>query len=940
MKDTGEQTYSRLSDFMNLLKTHGFQLGVDHYIRVQQMIAMQPDTLAPDQLKLLFCPIIASNDKEQALFYTLFDRYFKHYLSQAKEDQLQTIQAKAIKTHQRSRPLKKWISYLMIPVVLVCTVFIISKLFVLPEIDMSSLSKAVQVKQEDIPATDQHEELEKITIYVPQKIVPPTVYQKYGLAFKWLATILPLLLFLIFAWLRLNQRQVILEKHEQGKMPSSWFQTTFQAPNINFLRNKRFYESTKQLRTRLQSNITQLDIDATVDASVRASGSPVLCYKHLTRPPEYLVLIQVNDNRDHFAGLSDSLYSLFKNEDILVNRYFFYNDPRICFQDDHDTTYELEELITHYHNCRLMIYAQGDHFLDPFTGNLEPWLEDILQFQNRALFTPRAASQWGLKEVKLSRYFIVLPALMDGLYAVVDFFEYPHKYRPKDWMKRDKERISENTIEDVESLKKCLSPASFRWLCACAIYPELHWHLTIRLACEFMPSNELSESDIIQFIRLPWFIEGNIPDHMRHALIQALPSSDQKKVREIIFKVLEENDISEGDPGFDLYTLTMALQKWSLSFENKRLKKQFYDRLSRVSKEAILQNYVLIRLLDTIPRNPLLFFLPRRFYNMFFKHRLPVFGLKTSFRLLRTLLFVCLAFFFIPEPEPYHAPETRPIVSFEFVKIKAGEFMMGSPENEPGRYDDETRHPVRITKDYYIQTTEVTQGQWKAVMGNNPSRFSNCGDDCPVEQVSWDKVQVFIQKLNQMKSDMRFRLPTEAEWEYAARAGSEDALYSGPIQILGKNNAPALDPIAWYGGNSCVSYEGGYGCTVKDNEDWWKEKQYECSHCGTHPVGQKQPNKFGLYDILGNVLEWCQDGYGDYSTDLQIDPTGSSNSDRRACRGGAWISDARYCRLADRDRGRPSIEHNGLGCRLVAVSPNSAKNQESKESKPENKQGN
>jgi len=934
MNDSSEQTYSRLSQFMNLLKTHGFQLGVDHYIRVQQLIAMQPDTLEPDQLKLIFAPIIASNAKEQALFYTLFDHYFKH-LPHTK-DQRPTTQPKAIKRHQRIRPLKKWVSYLMIPLVLIFTVFIISKLFVLPEIDMSSLPKAAQVQKDALPATDQHGELEKITISfndVPQEIIPPTAYQKYGLAFKWMATILPILLFLIFAWLRFNQRQVILEKHEQGKMPSSWFQTTFQAPNINFLRNKRFYESTKQLRQRLQSNITQLDIDATVDASVRASDSPVLCYTHLTQPPEYLILIQVNDNRDHFAGFSDSLYLLFKNEDILVNRYFFYNDPRICFQDDYDTTYPLEDLITRYHNCRLMIYAQGDHFLDPFTGDLEPWLEDILQFDNRALFTPKAASQWGLKEVKLSRYFIVLPALMDGLYAVVDYFEYPHKYRPKDWMKQDKESISENAIEDVESLKTYLSPTGFRWLCACAIYPELHWHLTLRLACEFIPSKELSESDIIQFIRLPWFMEGSIPDHMRHALIQALPSSDQKKVREIIFKVLEENDISEGDPGFDLYTLTMALQKWSLSFENKRLKKQFYDQLSRVSKDAILQSYVLIRLLDTIPRNPLLFFLPQRFYNLFFKHRLPVFGLKTSFRLLRTMLFVCLAFFFIPEPEPYHVPESRPIVSFEFVKIKAGEFMMGSPENEPGRQDDETLHPVRITKDYYMQTTEVTQGQWKAVMGKNPSSFSNCGDDCPVETVSWDDVQVFIQKLNQMKSDMRFRLPTEAEWEYAARAGSQEALYTGPIQILGYSDAPALDPIAWYGGNSCVSYEGGFDCS-------WSEKQYECSHCGTHPVAKKLPNKYGLYDMLGNVWEWCQDGYGEYPADLQIDPTGYPDSDRRACRGGAWFNRARFCRLAYRGRNSPAYEINELGCRLVAVSPNSASKKKSKESQPEKKQGN
>jgi len=205
----------------------------------------------------------------------------------------------------------------------------------------------------------------------------------------------------------------------------------------------------------------------------------------------------------------------------------------------------------------------------------------------------------------------------------------------------------------------------------------------------------------------------------------------------------------------------------------------------------------------------------------------------------------------------------------------------------------------------------VTQGLWKAVMGSNPSEFSNCGDDCPVEQVSWNDCQAFIGKLNGMVSGGNFRLPTEAEWEYACRAGSTTAIYTGPMRIVGKNNSPELDPIAWYGGNSCVNYAGGYDCSG------WREKQMSCGRCGTHPVGRKQPNAWGLYDTIGNVWEWCEDWKGDYPSRSVTDPTGPSSGSRRVIRGGCWLNNARDCRSALRRSGAPDVRGHDLGFRLA-----------------------
>jgi len=252
------------------------------------------------------------------------------------------------------------------------------------------------------------------------------------------------------------------------------------------------------------------------------------------------------------------------------------------------------------------------------------------------------------------------------------------------------------------------------------------------------------------------------------------------------------------------------------------------------------------------------------------------------------------------DPKPFEKQTFTNSIGQTFVLIPAGSFVMGSPPDEPGRDDDETQHRVTISRSFYLQTTEVTQGQWEEVMGKNPSYFKNCGDDCPVEMVSWDEAREFIRKLNHREKTGRYRLPTEAEWEYACRAGTTAALYNGPIDIIGRFNAPALDPVAWYGGNSCVTYEGGKRCSR------WGERQESCPRCGTHPVAQKEPNTWGLYDMLGNVWEWTEDRCDhhfviitDTYVDGIVDPL-CKKGFRRVRRGGAWNRYARQCRAAER----------------------------------------
>lgn len=266
----------------------------------------------------------------------------------------------------------------------------------------------------------------------------------------------------------------------------------------------------------------------------------------------------------------------------------------------------------------------------------------------------------------------------------------------------------------------------------------------------------------------------------------------------------------------------------------------------------------------------------------------------------------------------------------EMVWCPPGSFVMGSPVTEEGRVDNETQHRVTLTEGFWMAKHEVTQKQWNGVMGDNPSEWK--GDDLPVENVSYDSCTNFC-------AETGLGLPTEAQWEYACRAGSTTALPNGDIRIAGENNAPALDDIAWYGGNSSVGWKGENG----ENTSRWRDTQYPGGFAGTHPVGRKLPNAWGLHDMIGNVAEWCadqcdtdqidrDDEVEDYPHRDVVDPSGSEEGEYRVIRGGAWNYKAGLCRSANRAWGTPRHTGRNLGFRpCVTVSPAGAEKKASAE---------
>ena len=235
-------------------------------------------------------------------------------------------------------------------------------------------------------------------------------------------------------------------------------------------------------------------------------------------------------------------------------------------------------------------------------------------------------------------------------------------------------------------------------------------------------------------------------------------------------------------------------------------------------------------------------------------------------------------------------------IGMTLVMIPKGTFMMGSPESEEGRDEDEVQHEVTLSKDFYLGVTEVTQAQYQKVMGENPSYFRGDkvqGDSSshPVEEVSWEDAVEFCERLSELpeekKAGLVYRLPTEAEWEYACRAGSKTAFSFG-------DESGSLGDFAWF----------------RDN-----------SELKTQSVGEKKPNAWGLYDMHGNVWEWCSDWFGKYPGKAVSDPAGPEKGSDRVLRGGSWHYEAAYFRSAYRHRDLPSFRDDDIGFRVALSSP-------------------
>jgi len=886
--------------FMDRLKAMGFVIGVDQYLRLQTVLKGFGPEADPRRLKYRLCPIFAVNARQQEQFYRAFDLFFP--LPGPDGAPVEFIEADREPGEDAPEPVKlRRTPYILAAALWVVLIAILAFQWA-PAVEVEKAGPTVTQQPAEEPGPDQVEREPDIVLEIPLKTTAPTItfYQKYGHAIRWILILAPIVIGVLWEWRRAARRRWAIH-HGKGAPPAHYLPVSADPPPPTFLKDRRFYNAARRMRRRVAFEGRRLDIPRTVDRTLRNRGFPQPAYRGLTRPPEYLFLIDLSAPDDHYARLCETFAGALKNEGVFVTRLFYVQDPQVLFFTDEGERLYLSDLIHRYDRHRLILVGDGDALLNPVSGRLERWSRVFGAWEERALLTYNPPGQWGMREAALAAEFVLLPATLAGLEAVVRYFETPLRYHIGTWVRGeagmgapfDPESVEVNELEAYMG-----APEDFLWLAACAVYPDLNWGLTLRLAIDL--DYAVTADAVLKLVRLPWFRGGVMPENLRRRLIARMDEETLKTVRKSLLSSIEENLQTDEAQLQGEQRLLLFLHRWMVSGDRRRDLKETQKLIDRVGEDRILEDHTLLDVLSSEKASPLALILPERWHRFFFRKGISWFGLRAGVRMAMVGVLAVGLLFGVRKPEAPSAV-TEEAVSFTFAHVPADSFIMGAHEGAMESSGDESRHEVILTQDFYLQTTEVTQGQWKAVMGENPSYFDRCGDDCPVENVSWEDAQAFIKRLNELEPNGKYRLPTEAEWEYAAKSGDAGDVYAGT------SDAKNLDQYANFCDKNCeLSYRS------ESHDDGFKN---------TAPVGSLKPNGFGLYDMSGNVWEWCQDWYGEYPEGPVENPTGPAKGADRVVRGGSWVNGAWGCRSAFRNRDTPVVRDDFLGFRLSRSYP-------------------
>lgn len=422
----------------------------------------------------------------------------------------------------------------------------------------------------------------------------------------WIKPLLMLLLGAIFwatmRWRQKKRQKLVAEIESREQAPYVWNLDLDSPTAIGW--EEELLLTTQRLRRRTREDQFQFDAPRTVQATVRNAGLINVQYRQQTRPPEYLMLIDRKAGNDHLAQLFDQLFLTFKANEVHIERYFFDGDPRLCFNESYTYGISLKELQQRFTEARLLIVSVSYQLLSPLSGKLAKWTTLFQGWKDRAILTTQPLSNWGKKEEALAKAFEVLPASMDGLQLCIERFEQTEPSAQPFSKLRSGKPEQYQTIQFegdlIRTLKKYYSPGMLEWVAACAVYPSLHWDLTIYLG------NLLSTDDhqltttqnLFQLNRLPWFVEGKMPEAVRRALLEYLPDELESRVRISLSQVFKESP--KPDPNsvaYDDYRMNLILNEMLIT-EDEALRRQLEKEYANYLTAGHQPDFAVVKYLE------------------------------------------------------------------------------------------------------------------------------------------------------------------------------------------------------------------------------------------------------------------------------------------------------------------------------------------------------
>ncbi len=540
----------KLIEFIDeLRREHKYNIGVSQYIAAQELIlalsAKGEQLEEPQRLRSFLGPLLCSSPAEQKDFQLRFDQWIERMgftVSEAiQEDEKAEALKQELKKIERQWRWVRWVLLAITILVAIVLIYFLSQQLPTP-----------------IPTT-------------PTTTTPtPTTPTSIG---KWLPLlgallVLPFVTFIVWRFCWYWRAGLYLKRRPTRRLPeiqrvsiSGFDEELF--PSVLFLR------IAQGLRRRIQVPSNELDVDKTVEKTVRGGGwfAPVYSYHQLL--PKYLVLIDRANYSDHQARFVKEMIAQLTHNEVLIAGYYFDGDPRVCFpMTGEGPPCKLREIAVKYGQHRLVVFSDADSFFSSLTSEPEPWLDFFSSWPERAILTPKPSEHWGYQELELSREFIVLPATNDGLIDLIRSIQYgksPYvpseksrapfpealRVRARRWIERDPPEPW--LVADVlESLRHYLGKAGYYWLSACAVFPELHWNLTVYLGNTLQTgdgSSLLQACRLTDLARLPWFRYGYMPDWLRLWLIYELPRQQEDEVRQLLRSFLVAKPDEQGSVG-------------------------------------------------------------------------------------------------------------------------------------------------------------------------------------------------------------------------------------------------------------------------------------------------------------------------------------------------------------------------------------------------------
>lgn len=458
-----------------------------------------------------------------------------------------------------------------------------------------------------------------------------------------LAIALLLLFGLLFYELyRRNRRSLSLSREKSTDGPYAW---PLRFPHqAHIFTDSAIYQAAMHLRQRQESELLVLDMPGTINATLDSGGFPSFKFSPGSRPSEYLILIERRNFKDHQARFFALLTEQLQAQDIYIDVYYFQSDFRMFWKEMDEKPLYLRELQVRHPGHRVIIFGNGEHLLDPITGDLNQDAFEFLDWKDRAVLTPVDPADWGLQEIRLSAHFRLLPATTHSLTQLLNAFAADAPQRLGEWR-----RIVYSTAPDFESgvstdeLEVYLGSDLFLWLSACAIYPELQWDLTLHLGKTIENTGQVhlplvSEPNVLKLSQIPWFRQGFIPDEIRLRLIELLPEETETLIRREIVNVLAFNPPPSGTFAAEQYHKNLVIQQWKINPRTLREKLKIGEQMEEMVEREEIEDVTVIRELKSTDHSSMAGMpIPDSWRKVLFREGMPLLGMRPWVRMLIVL---------------------------------------------------------------------------------------------------------------------------------------------------------------------------------------------------------------------------------------------------------------------------------------------------------------